>query len=123
MDLLLNSPYNKNTSFSSDSIKEFNKSETIEYGLPGDDYDTARFLLKEPALIIHPHNGDVFLYEEKTSVPLTSSKNVEWFINDSLIGEGSDISWKLQQPGQHIITARIDGEEESVVIQIVKEEN
>lgn len=123
MEVLLNSPYNKKTPFSFDLIKEFTESGTLEYGLAGDDYNTARLLLKEQQLIIHPHDKDVFVYDKKTIIPLRAKKPVEWFINNLFIATNDDFSWHPPQPGLYTITARSgDKEKKSVTIRITDED-
>lgn len=123
MEILLNSPYNKKTPFSFDSIKEFTESGAIEYGLAGDDYNTARTLLKEQQLIIHPHDKDVFVYDEKAIIHLRARKSVMWFINNVFLGTGDDISWNPRQSGLVTITARDkDEKEKNVTIRIMTED-
>lgn len=123
MEVLLNSPYNQKTPFRFDSIKEFTESNTLEYGLHGDDYNAAKFLLEEPQLIIHPHNKDVFLYDEKTIIPLRAQRPVEWFTDDVFIGTGDDLSWHPPQSGLYTITARGEkGKEKSIGIRVTDQE-
>lgn len=123
MEVLLNSLYNQHTPFSFDSIKEFTESSTIEYGLPKDDYNTARLLLEKPQFIIHPHNKDIFLYDKKTIIPLRAKKPVEWFTNNLFLGKGNDFSWHPPQPGLYTITARSeDGEKKIITIRIIAED-
>jgi membrane carboxypeptidase/penicillin-binding protein PbpC len=123
MEVLLNSSYNQKTPFHFDAIKEFTESGTLEYGLPGDDYHIAKLLLKEPSLITHPHNKDVFLYDTKTLIPLRAEKSVKWFINNSFIKTSDEISWHPPQPGLYTITAR-DGEEKekNISVRVADEE-
>lgn len=123
MEVLLNSPYNRKTPFSFDSIKEFTESGTIEYGLHGDDYNMAKFLLKEQQLIVNPHNKDVFIYDKKTVIPLRAKKPVEWLVNNAFVGMDDEISWHPPQPGLYTITAHSDdGKEKSINIRITTEE-
>ena len=123
MEILLNSSYNKKTPFRFDSLKEFTESGSIEYGLNGDDYNTAKLLLKEQLLVIHPHNRDVFVYDEKTIIPLRAEKSVKWFINNSFIATGTEFFWHPPKPGSYTITARDeDGKQRNINIRVTNEE-
>lgn len=123
MEILINSPYHKNTPFRFDSLKEFTEAETIDYGLQGDDYDTARLLLQERLLITHPHDKDVFLYNPQAVIPLRAEKDTEWFINNVFIGKSNEISWHPPQPGLYTITARSEnGNKKNISIRITNEE-
>jgi len=107
MELLLNTEYNKKTPFSFNLIKEFYTSGNIEYGLAGDNYETAKNLLKieDSQLILSPHNGDTFLLEENTQIILKAKENVTWFVNDEFFAEGESVIFVPQKEGQYRIEA------------------
>lgn len=123
MEVMLNSPYNKKTPFHFDNIKEFTESGSIEYGLEGDDYQSARAIMQKPSLIGSPHNGDIFLLQKGMRIPLKSTTPLEWFINNSFLGKNSELNWQPQFPGTYQIKARDENrKEETITVTIKKEE-
>jgi len=107
MDVLLNSEYNKKTPFEFNLLKEFNEKGIIEYGLPGDNYESYLNVLKERdlTLILHPHDGDVFLLEKDTKIILEAKEAVKWFVNEEFWGEGQNYIFIPQKAGQYRIRA------------------
>lgn len=121
MEVMLNSEYNKKTPFDFSRLKEFSQSGSLEYGLGGDDWASARVLLNDDKLILSPHQGDTFLLENKTRIPLKAKKDVEWFINDTLFGKGNNIDWYLPKKGTWRILAKDENgkrEEITIVIEV-----
>ena len=106
-EALLNSEYNKKTPFEFDLLKEFYKNGAVEYGLPGDNYESYLNVLKERdlTLILHPHDGDAFLLEENTKIILKAKEAVKWFINGEFLGESQDYIFIPQGVGQYQIKA------------------
>jgi penicillin-binding protein 1C len=121
MDVLLNSEYNKKTPFEFNLLKEFYEKGVVEYGLPGDNYENYLNVLKERdlTLILHPHDGDVFLLEEDTKIILEAKESVKWFINEEFLDEGQDYIFIPQRAGQYQISAEgIGGPQEIITIYI-----
>ncbi len=119
MEIMLNSPYNKKTPFTFSRVKEFNEQGSIEYGLAGDDYLTKRNLLKEPLLITAPHNGDTFLLESQTEIPLAAASEVNWFVNGASAGQGQNLTWHPPAKGDYLISAEAsNGQEAEVKIHV-----
>ncbi len=121
MELLLNSKYNKKTPFQFNLLEEFHQGENIEYGLPGDDYEKCQNVLKETdlALILNPHQGDVFLLEENSKIILSAKENSKWFINGEFSDEGENSVFTPTLPGQYQITAENNnGFQETITIWI-----
>ena len=121
MEVLLNSEYNKKTPFEFNLLKEFYEKWVVEYGLPGDNYESYLNVLKEQdlTLILHPHDGDAFLLEEDTKIILEAKETVKWFINEEFLGEGQDYIFIPQGIGQCQIKATLlDGFQEIVTIYI-----
>lgn len=119
MELMMNSEYNKNTSFKFDLIKEFPNADDIEYGLEGDNYEKQKNLLKEKdtALILKPHDGDAFLLEKNTSIFLTAKEDVRWYINGVLFGTTEKNIFNPQKAGQYAIKAEsASGQTETITI-------
>lgn len=142
MELLFNSQYNKKTPFDFSLIQEFNEGENLEYGLARDDYQKFLNVLKEKdtALILNPHEGDVFLLEEHTNIILEAQKEVKWFIhpvrdygsnetleneqisngvNGEFLAQGEKILFSPQEAGNYRIKAQdSNGLEETININI-----
>ena len=109
----------EDTPFNFDQIKEFMLEDSIVYGLPEDDIETQRNLLKEFNLIVSPHEGDTILFENNTSIPFTSPYDVTWFINDTQTGQGQKITFSPNEIGQYKITAKYSDQKETILINIV----
>ena len=123
METMLNSTYNKETAFNFDRIKEYAKSGNIEYGLDGDEYDSARDLLKLNYLILQPHDFDTLQYTAGIKVPLLSNEDVLWYINNSPAGQGIRETWEPKKPGVYTISARNPrGKMEKIKV-IIKEQD
>lgn len=119
MELLFNSKYNKKTPFSFDLVKEFSRNGKIEYGLENDDFEKTQNLLKEKdlALILSPHNGDIYLLEEKTRIILRAREEAIWFINDNFFRQGKEVIFIPPKPGSYSITAKsTQGRKDTVII-------
>jgi membrane carboxypeptidase/penicillin-binding protein PbpC len=122
MDIMLSSSYNKKTPFAFDALQSFSQSGSVQYGLPGDDYDLARNLLRDSALIKNPHHGDTFLYEPNIRIPLIAEGTVWWFIDDTFLGEGDTLTWWPSKPGTYIITAKSKADQQRSVMVSVRDE-
>ncbi|MBW6440703.1 transglycosylase domain-containing protein [Patescibacteria group bacterium] len=123
MNLLINSNYNKNSPLNFDLIKEYADNNTIEYGLLDDDFEKSKYLLENNNLIINPHDGDVFLLEKDTRIPLRARENVKWFVNDLFWDNNSELNFKPAKYGRYEIRAmQENGTEETVVIYIEDEQ-
>ncbi|MCK4799911.1 hypothetical protein KAS31_02940, partial [Candidatus Parcubacteria bacterium] len=122
MNLLINSEYNKKTPFEFDLISEFYENENIEYGLFEDDYEEKKNLLQNDNLILNPHNGDTFLLEENTQIPLRAKKEVWWYINDKFFEEAKETVFDIENSGVFKIKALGEEGEEEIVKIFVEEE-
>jgi len=122
MNLLINSEYNKKTPFEFDLISEFYENENIEYGLFEDDYEEKKNLLQNDSLILNPHNGDTFLLEENTQIPLRAKKEVWWYVNGKFLGEEKEIVFDIENSGVFKIKALGEEGEEEIVEIFVEEE-
>lgn len=123
MDLLLNSKYNKKTPFNFDLVDEFNYEDEIEYGLPDDDYVSAKNILKEKneTLILTPHQADRFLFQKNTGIIMKAKEKMRWFINEEFLGEGQNQIFIPEESGQYKIRAEnSSGFQETVTIFIDK---
>jgi membrane carboxypeptidase/penicillin-binding protein PbpC len=122
MDLLFNSKYNRKTPLSFDLITQYPQGDQIEYGLAGDDFQKTLNLLlvKNEELILNPHQGDKFLFEEGTKIILKARENVEWFINDQFLGQGEEIVFSPQKPGNYQIRAKNASQEEKINISLTR---
>lgn len=118
MRLMLNSHYSLGTQFNFDLIEPFEIRETIEFGLPLDDYDEIKNLMIDESLIVYPHNGDEYLYVEGMEITLRSNKEVEWQVNNEIIGTGKVSQYYPLKEGYYSIEA-LDEEGDKEQIQIL----
>lgn len=116
MNLMLNSKYNKNTPFNFDAIKEFPTSDGIDYGLPNDDFEKNKNLLIEDNLILNPHDGDTFLLEKNTRIPLKAREGVTWKVNETFLGRGEELIFTPDKIGRYTIEAMAKDKTESIKI-------
>jgi len=121
MQILQYSEYSSETPFNFEQIEEFDIEGSIVYGLYGDDIESHRNLLEDPSLIISPHNNDTILFEDETTIALTSPYEVEWLVDDIFIGEGKKILFNPQEIKDYQITAKRGETEETITIKIVSE--
>ncbi|MCK5122541.1 MAG: transglycosylase domain-containing protein [Candidatus Pacebacteria bacterium] len=119
MNLLINSEYNKKTPFNFNLIQEFYKDNNIGYGLVDDDYEKNKNILENNNLILNPHNGDIFLLEEITQIPLRAREEVEWYVDGQFLGVGKEIIFDVESFGDYEIRAvGENGEEEKIIVSI-----
>jgi len=108
MELLLNSSYNKKTPFLFEAINEFKQGEHVEYGLLDDDYNYYQTILLEQdlSIILNPHDGDTFLFQEGIEIPLRAKGNVQWFVNGTFWGEDASLYFSPNSQGSYTISAQ-----------------
>jgi len=117
MMLLYSSDYNKNSEFNFDKVKSYYdaSSSTVDYGIAGDEYETAKNLLLKKNIISFPHDGDEFLYEQGMTMPLESDLEVEWFVDGEKIGDGKTAEFKPVKEGEYEIRAKGDDAKEEII--------
>jgi len=118
MEILLASPYNRQSQFDLDGLRTFEASGTLEYGLPNDKYDLARNLISDEVTILEPHDGDVFSAEPGATVPLRARENVTWNIDGAVIGRGDRIAWTPSIGTHRIVAETAQGQRESVTVTV-----
>jgi len=117
--LLLDSEYNNQTQFSYDKLKKFYIDGSLEYGLPTDKIEDHRNLMMEDALILSPHNKDIFLFEKNMQILLKSKKEVKWYIDNELVKTSKKYLFFPQSPGTYVIKAEGQNSElEEITIQV-----
>lgn len=127
MDVLLNSQYNKKTEFDFGLLKEFPSEDGIDYGLASDNYENIKNMLivKDTALILNPHQNDIFLWEKTTQIPLKAKEKVNWFVNplpkseaspEQFLGFDSEIIFKPPSPGAYQIKAQNSTQSQTIEI-------
>lgn len=123
MEVLFNSEYNKKTPFEFNLLKEFYDGANIQYGLPDDKYEDYLNALKKEdlAIILNPHQGDVFLLEKDTKIFLEAKENVRWFINDEFLGEGQDNIFSPKEIGTYQIEAQSPSDFKEMVEILISE--
>lgn len=122
MELLISSGYNRKTPFRLDAITEFRTGNTIEYGLAADDYEAYQKLLTTNELILSPHDGDTFLLERNTRIPLRASVAAAWLVNGEPIGEGSEMIFKPTSPGTYTISAQTSNQSAQLLLHVRSDE-
>lgn len=91
MELLMNSSYNKKTPLNFSQVQDVSINGSVDFGLPGDVVAEHRNLLPDDALITSPQDGDTYLKEAQTKIPLVSPENVSWYANGEFVGTGNKI--------------------------------
>ena len=120
MEILLNSPYNKHSPFIFTGLTEHPLESGITYGLMNDDFTASQELLIDAKLIRSPHDGDTFLSEPQTVIPLISRDSLSWSVNGSHVGTGMKLDWGPTHEGTYLIVGTDGVHEESVTITVVE---
>ncbi len=118
MELLINSDYNHKTKFNFDSVKAFLIDDSIDLGLQDDIVKEHRSLLQEKNLILSPHEGDTVLLGASTAIPLRSSREVSWYINDVFLDTRAETDFYPKEPGTYSIRAVGKDRTETILINI-----
>jgi membrane carboxypeptidase/penicillin-binding protein PbpC len=118
MEILFASPYNQNSQFDLSGLQPLEASGTLEYGLPGDDYAAVRNLTLDNNLILEPHDGDVFVAESGTTIPLTAREDATWYVDGIDVAESSSTVWNPTIGKHHITAQAAQGQKESLTITI-----
>jgi len=122
MELLMNSVYNKKTSFNFSDVQDFPINGSIDFGLAGDVVAQHRNLLPDSGLIMSPQDGDNFLQEAGMAIPLISPQTVSWYANDEFIGAGQRVTFSPSMPGNYTMKAiDSDGTSQHILVHITAE--
>lgn len=122
MEMLMNSEYNKKTPFDFSHTKEVLIDGSIDFGLPNDVVKDHRTLLRDDSLITAPLDGDTFLKETRTTVPLISPEAVSWYANGAYIGDGARAYFSPPQTGDYIIRAVGERGSAQITVHVVSRE-
>lgn len=121
MELLINSTYNKKTSFDFSGVQDFPIQGSVDFGISGDVVAEHRNLLPDETLIVSPQNGDIYLKEARTSIPLISQENVSWYINDEFLGVGTKIIFAPPEANSYTIKAvNQRGNSAHILVQVIE---
>jgi membrane carboxypeptidase/penicillin-binding protein PbpC len=118
MEILLASPYNKNSQFNFKGLQTLEASGTLEYGLPNDDYDLVRNLISDNVTMLEPHDGDVYSAEPGATIPLQARVSVAWSVDGIPVGQGESIAWTPSVGTHHIVAETPAGHRESATITV-----
>lgn len=118
MELLINSKYNKKTPFIFDSVRLFSIGNSLDFGLNDDVVSEHSNLMQDNRIILYPHNEDMILLENLTSVPLRASEKVSWYISGVYIGEGEEWDFSPSATGVYQIKAKKDDKIETISITV-----
>jgi membrane carboxypeptidase/penicillin-binding protein PbpC len=120
MELLLNSPYNKKTPFDFSEVRDFNINGSMDFGLVNDVVTEHKNLLPDTDLILSPQEGDTFLQEAHTTIPLISQQSVSWYVNGELAGTGPRATFTPSSPDEYIIKAvASNGSHVSITVHVI----
>ena len=99
-------------------IKEFKNGDSQEIGLKNDDYEKQKNLMLDKQLITSPHDYDEFLFNIDSEIMLKAKTAVSWKINDTAIGHGKELIYKITSPGTYTINAqnKTDNQTEQIKI-------
>ena len=123
MELLLNSQYFTGKKFDFSQTTEVMIDGNLEYGLADDEVAIARDIMRDPRLILSPHDGDRILLGEKTMVTFKAAREVTWLADGVSQGTGEIYQFRPTKAGVYEIRAE-DGEKfETVSLNIVSEKN
>lgn len=117
MNILLQTPDNKNTTLPIDSLALFPIKNSNEWGLFGDDISAHRRLLLDENIILSPHTNDSFEFFAGMTLPLMGARAVEWFVNGKSLGKKQATEFSPQTTGTYEIMAT---DEESNTREIIK---
>lgn len=121
MNLLLQSPYHKNTVVGKDALAKFPIENSLEWGLPEDTISEHRTLLLEDTLIYSPHDGDSYEFFSGITIPLRAAKAVAWSISGVAKGIGKELEFTPSSPGTYEVTAvdTVTNQREIITITII----
>ncbi len=107
MELLLNTPYNKQTPLPFNLTAPVSVGDTTDFGFPGENVAAHRnLLLANQSLITSPHQGDVFELEADTVIPLIASQVVSWYVDGELYAsKTSELNFHPTEPKTYTIEA------------------
>jgi membrane carboxypeptidase/penicillin-binding protein PbpC len=119
MNYLLETEYNKDNKFELNNTVSFPIKKSMEWGLPDDNLEKQRNLLKKDYLIISPYTDDKFEFFKNISIPLKAKQNTKWTVNGEFLDEGKEIFFNPDRPGKYEISAtNDDGKREIILIEI-----
>lgn len=118
MELMYSSKYNYNSNFDFSFIVDYKTNNGLEWGLSEDNFEEAQNIIQknDDALIINPHNEDVFLYEKSSSILLKAKEDCSWEINNQYLGKGKEIFFKPEKEGEYKIQASSSDQIETITI-------
>jgi membrane carboxypeptidase/penicillin-binding protein PbpC len=105
MNLLLASTYNKNTLITRENLAQFSIDNSLEWGLPDDDVQQNRELLRKDTIIMSPHADDSFEFFTGMTIPLRATKEVEWFLNGNSLGRHTETEFSPTAAGTYELMA------------------
>jgi len=118
MSILAGAEYNHGTPFDFSHINSVQLSDNISWGLPGDVVAEHEHVLSDSALIISPHEGDIFSVpggQNNISIPLEATSDVDWYDSGTYIGHGKRLIFSPTLPGRYKIRAvNESGQDETV---------
>jgi penicillin-binding protein 1C len=114
MELLYTTKYYTGKKLDLSPVVHVSNERGYSYGLASDNVEEARNLMQDTTLIRFPHHQDIFLYTKNMRIPLESSQDVRWVINDVALDSAD--AWYPQEAGTYTIQAQ--GKETSEEINV-----
>ncbi len=105
MEYLIGTDYYRGSTIPTDTLTMFPIENSMEWGLPEDVVAEHESLLMQESLITSIHEGDTFEYTSHIRIPLRAKEAVAWYVNGTLLGEGTDLSFTPQEAGMYEVTA------------------
>jgi membrane carboxypeptidase/penicillin-binding protein PbpC len=118
MELLMNSPYNHRTPLQFEKTTTVQINDAVDFGLSGEEPAAHQnILVTKRDLITSPHDGDVFQLSSRVSIPLLSSEQVAWYINDEPMDSSTRFDFHPATTGSYLIEAvSKEGQKETIKI-------
>lgn len=119
MELLMQTEHNKKTTFDLSLVRDVPIKGSIDFALLDDVIEEHQNLLKDDAIILSPQDGDTFLIEVRTVIPLLASQEAQWHVDGEYYSSGERVMY-TPTIGDHKIKATdTDGATHEILIHVI----
>lgn len=124
MGVMYNSDYNKNTPFDFSKTADVQIGNNLDFTIKNDtvNVDDTRQVMLKHNLILTPHDGDSFLLQPGTTIPLSASEDVDWTINGKLMSHGKNFTWHPTTTGSFVINASTGSDKKEEITVFLNQE-
>lgn len=119
MELLINSEYNKKTTFDFINTQEISIGNSLDYALLDDVVSEHQNVIVDSGIITSPHNNDTIQLEPNTVIPLIANEEVDWYVDNKLLGRGLKVYFTPISTGKYQIKAIGRNNSETISLQII----